>query len=317
MPLGAIIALLIATLLNQKIAGLSIWRTIYYLPTVISGVAVSLLWLQILIHSAGLLNNFLALFHIAGPSWLYDSTWALPSLIMMSVWGVGANMLLYLAGLQGIPTQLYEAATIDGANAWHRFRAVTIPMLSPTIFFNVTISLIGAFQFFTQSFIMTNGGPNNATLSMVLYLYNKAFGQIRFGYASAVAWVLFAIIISFTLLFRNRCPDTGFIMKGKRVASPVGQISVLSDQWSVLITEHWSLHTRLRPGGLDHSKPLQNRRRFPFYAGVQNECRRCTKEYYAPRSTIRDHPQKRSIMAQTLSPDLADRARVAWRVHCF
>ena len=202
-PLGTAIALLLATLLNQKILGLGLWRTIYYLPTVISGVAVSLLWLQIFNPRAGLLNNFLAIFGVQGPSWLYDSNWALSALIVMSVWGVGANMLLYLAGLQTIPTHLYEAATIDGANAWHRFWAVTIPMLSPTIFFNVTISLIGAFQFFTQSFIMTKGGPNNATLSMVLYLYKKSFGQVRFGYASAVAWVLFAIIIFFTLLFQR------------------------------------------------------------------------------------------------------------------
>jgi multiple sugar transport system permease protein len=201
-PLGATIALLIALLLNQNLLGLSLWRTIYYLPTVISGVAVSLLWLQIFNPRAGLLNNFLALFGIQGPTWLYSSTWALPSLIMMSVWGVGANMLLYLAGLQSIPTQLYEAATIDGANALRRFWHVTIPMLTPTIFFNVIISLIGAFQFFTQSFIMTEGGPNNATLSMVLFLYRKAFLQIRFGYASAAAWVLFAIIITFTLLFQ-------------------------------------------------------------------------------------------------------------------
>ena len=201
-PLGAIISLLIALLLNQKITGLSIWRTIYYLPTVISGVAVSLLWLQIFNPRAGLINNFLALFGVQGPNWLYDSNWALSALVVMSVWGVGASMLLYLPGLQGIPTQLYEAATIDGANGWQRFWAVTLPMLSPTIFFNVTISLIGAFQFFTQAFVMTKGGPNNATLSMVLYLYQKAFGQVRFGYASAVAWVLFVVIIAFTLLFQ-------------------------------------------------------------------------------------------------------------------
>jgi multiple sugar transport system permease protein len=201
-PLGTTAALLIATLLNQRIAGLGLWRTIYYLPTVISGVAVSLLWLQIFNPRAGLINNFLSLFGASGPNWLYDSDWALSALVIMSIWGVGANMLLYLAGLQGIPTHLYEAAYIDGANSWQRFRTVTIPMLSPTIFFNVTISLIGAFQFFTQAFVMTKGGPNNATLSMVLYLYNKAFGQVRFGYASAVAWVLFAIIISFTLLFQ-------------------------------------------------------------------------------------------------------------------
>ncbi|MBV7333753.1 sugar ABC transporter permease [Chloroflexi bacterium TSY] len=202
-PLGTTIALLIALVLNQKLLGLGIWRTIYYLPTVISGVAVSLLWLQIFNPRAGLLNNFLAIFGIQGPTWLYSSTWALPALIIMSIWGVGANMLLYLAGLQGIPTHLYEAATIDGANGWRRFWHVTIPMLTPTIFFNVTISLIGAFQFFTQAFIMTEGGPNNATLSMVLFLYRKAFLQIRFGYASAAAWVLFGIIITFTLLFHR------------------------------------------------------------------------------------------------------------------
>jgi multiple sugar transport system permease protein len=202
-PLGTVVALLVATLLNQRIKGLGLWRTIYYLPTVISGVAVSLLWLQIFNPRAGLINNLLTFFGVQGPNWLYDSNYALSALVIMSIWGVGANMLLYLAGLQGIPTHLYEAATIDGANGWQRFRAVTIPMLSPTIFFNVTISLIGAFQFFTQAFVMTKGGPNNATLSMVLFLYNKAFGQVRFGYASAIAWVLFAIIISFTLLFQS------------------------------------------------------------------------------------------------------------------
>lgn len=201
-PLGTALALLIAVLLNQKIVALSVWRTIYYLPTVISGVAVSLLWLQIFNPRAGLLNNFLGLFGIPGPAWLYSSQWALPALIIMSVWGVGSSMLLYLAGLQGIPTHLYEAAIIDGANSVRKFWHITIPMLTPTIFFSVIISLIGAFQFFTQALIMTDGGPNNATLSMVLYLYNKAFLQVRFGYASAVAWVLFAIIITFTLIFQ-------------------------------------------------------------------------------------------------------------------
>jgi multiple sugar transport system permease protein len=201
-PLGTALALLIAVLLNQKIVALSVWRTIYYLPTVISGVAVSLLWLQIFNPRAGLLNNFLGLFGIPGPAWLYSSQWALPALIIMSVWGVGSSMLLYLAGLQGIPTHLYEAAIIDGASSVRKFWHITVPMLTPTIFFSVIISLIGAFQFFTQALIMTEGGPNNATLSMVLYLYNKAFLQVRFGYASAVAWVLFAIIITFTLIFQ-------------------------------------------------------------------------------------------------------------------
>ena len=200
-PLGAATALAVALLLNQKVVGLGVWRTVYYLPSVISGVAVAVLWLQIFNPRMGLINNALKVVGIEGPSWIFDSTWALPSLIIMSLWAVGANMLLYLAGLQGIPTYLYEAAKIDGASVWRRFWHVTIPMLSPTIFFNVVISLIAAFQFFTQSFIMTNGGPNNSTLSMVLFLYRKAFQQTRFGYASAVAWVLFAIIICFTLLF--------------------------------------------------------------------------------------------------------------------
>jgi multiple sugar transport system permease protein len=201
-PLSVITAMLIALLLNQKIPGLGIWRTIYYLPTVISGVAVSILWLQIFNPRAGMINNFLGIFGIQGPKWLFDSHWAMPALVLMSLWSVGANVLLYLAGMQGIPTAFYEAATIDGANGFRRFWHITIPMLTPTIFFNVIISIIGALQLFTQVNIMTNGGPNNATLSMVLYLYGKAFKQIRFGYASATAWILFAIIITFTLLFQ-------------------------------------------------------------------------------------------------------------------
>jgi multiple sugar transport system permease protein len=201
-PLGTSTALLLALLLNQKIISLPVWRTIYYLPSVISGVAVSLVWVQMFNPRAGFINSALSLIGIQGPNWLFSSTWALPSLIIMSTWGIGASMLLYLAGLQGIPTHLHEAATIDGANAWYRFWHITIPMLSPTIFFNVIINLIAAFQMFTQALIMTDGGPNNATLSMVLYLYRKAFEQTRFGYASAVAWILFAIIICFTLLFQ-------------------------------------------------------------------------------------------------------------------
>jgi multiple sugar transport system permease protein len=200
-PLGVATALAVAMLLNQKIVALSTWRTIYYMPSLISGVAVSVLWMQIFNPRMGLLNGFLALVGIEGPKWIFDSNWALPSLIIMSVWGVGSTMLLYLAGLQGIPTELYEAAEIDGANSVRRFRHITVPMLTPTIFFNMVMGIIGAFQFFTQSYVMTGGGPNNATLSMVLFLYRKAFQQTRFGYASAVAWVLFAIIVTFTLLF--------------------------------------------------------------------------------------------------------------------
>ena len=128
----------------------------------------------------------------------------MPSLILMSVWGTGGSMLIFLAGLQSIPSVLYEAAEIDGANIWHRFRHVTIPMLTPTIFFNVVMRIIGSWQVFTQAYVMTNGGPANSTLTMVLYLYRKGFEQFQFGYASALAWLLFAIILVFTLLtFRS------------------------------------------------------------------------------------------------------------------
>ena len=203
-PLGIIFALVIAMLLNQNVLGLGVWRTVYYLPSIVSGVAVSILWLYLLNPRFGLINQMLARVGIDGPRWIYSEQWAIPSFIMMGVWGAGGNMLLYLAGLQGIPTELYEAAKIDGAGAWRCFRHVTIPMLTPTIFFNLIMSIIGAWQVFTQSYIMTGGGPNNATLTMVLYLYRKAFQQFYFGYASALAWVLFAIVLGFTLLvFRS------------------------------------------------------------------------------------------------------------------
>jgi multiple sugar transport system permease protein len=200
-PLGVVVSLSVAMLLNQKIVGLSGWRTVYYMPSLISGVAVSVLWLQIFNPRMGLLNGILKVFGIQGPSWIFDSNWALPSLIIMSVWSIGATMLLYLAGLQGIPTELYEAAEIDGAGKVRKFANITIPMLTPTIFFNSLIGIIAAFQLFTQAMVMTGGGPNNATLTMVLFLYRKAFQQTRFGYASAVAWILFGIIVVFTVLY--------------------------------------------------------------------------------------------------------------------
>ncbi|MCB0065229.1 MAG: sugar ABC transporter permease [Caldilineaceae bacterium] len=199
-PANVIVALTIALLMNQKIVGLGFWRVIYYLPSVVSGVAVALLWGYVLNPRFGLINAGLAAIGIEGPRWLYSEEWAVPGFILMGLWGAGGAMLLYLAGLQGIPTQLYEAAEIDGANAWHRFWNVTIPMLTPTIYFNVLISIIASFQVFTQSFILTNGGPNNATLTQVLYLYRKGFQDFQFGYASALAWALFTVILFFTIL---------------------------------------------------------------------------------------------------------------------
>jgi multiple sugar transport system permease protein len=199
-PSGIILALAIAMLMNQKVKLVGIWRTLFYIPSLVQGVAVAVLWGYVLNPRFGLLNLGLKAIGIPGPRWLYSEVWAVPGFIIMGLWGAGGAMLLYLAGLQGIPTQLYEAAEIDGANAWKRFRHITIPMLTPTIYFNLLINIIGSFQVFTQSYIMTQGGPNNATLTQVLYLYRKGFQDFQFGYASALAWALFLVILVFTVL---------------------------------------------------------------------------------------------------------------------
>jgi multiple sugar transport system permease protein len=199
-PTSIVISLSIALLMNQKVAGIGLWRTLYYLPSVVQGVAVAVLWGFVLNPRFGLINAGLKMIGIEGPRWLYSEDWAVPGLILMGLWGAGGGMLLYLAGLQGIPTALYEAAEIDGANAIRRFLHITIPMLTPTIYFNLLINIIGSFQVFTQSYVMTDGGPNNATLTQVLYLYRKGFLNFQFGYASALAWALFLLIMVFTIL---------------------------------------------------------------------------------------------------------------------
>jgi multiple sugar transport system permease protein len=194
-------ALAVALLLNQKVVALGFWRLVYYLPSVVSGVAVAILWGWVLNPRFGLLNAGLMALGVQNPPrWLYSEQWAVPGFILMGLWGAGGAMLLYLAGLQGIPTALYEAADIDGANSWNKFWYITLPMLTPTIFFNTLMSIIASFQVFTQVYIMTNGGPNNATLTMVLYLYRRAFVNLKFGYASALAWILFFIILIFTMM---------------------------------------------------------------------------------------------------------------------
>ncbi len=197
-PVGIILSLLIALLLNQKIPGTAIWRTIYYLPSVVSGVAISLLWVWIFHSQFGLINVMLRLIGIQGPAWLGDPNYALPALIIMSFWGIGGGMVINLAGLQGIPTELYEAASIDGANAWQRFWSVTLPMLSPVLFFNLVMGVIDAFQYFTNAYVMTNGGPGRATLFYNLFLYQNAFRYYKMGYASALAWFLFLLILLLT-----------------------------------------------------------------------------------------------------------------------
>jgi multiple sugar transport system permease protein len=200
-PLGIVLGVGVSLLLNTKVKGLSVWRTIYFLPAVVGGVAVSVLWVGLLNPDYGVLNKFLRVIGLSNPPhWLSSSTWALPALVLMGLWSVGGSMVLYLAGLQGVPTQLYEAAAIDGAGRWRRFWHVTLPMLSPVIFFNVIMGLISSFQVFTQARVMTNGGPNNATLFYALDLYNNSFRYFKLGYASAQAWILFGIILVLTLV---------------------------------------------------------------------------------------------------------------------
>lgn len=200
-PLSVVGALCLAVLLNQKIPGLSLWRTIFYLPVVTSGVAVALLWSWIFQPSYGLINIFLfEVFGIKGPAWFFSENWAVPAFIIMSLWGIGGPMLIYLAGLQGIPTALYESAEIDGANAFKRFWHITLPMITPVLFFNTVMSLIASFQVFTPAFVITKGGPNYASYFYVLYLYQNAFENFRMGYASALAWILFVLILLVTIV---------------------------------------------------------------------------------------------------------------------
>ncbi len=212
-PLTMSAGILVALLMNQKLKSISIFRTIFYLPSVTAGIASSVLWYFIFQPQYGLLNysiqefgrilNFLVgsilpvSFNLQGPEWLTDPNWVKTAYVIMSLWGVGSGMIIYLAGLQGIPEQLYEAADIDGASSWQQFLNVTLPMLSPVIFYNLILSLIGSFQIFTQAFVLSNGNgsPADAALFFVLYIYQQAFQFQHFGYASALAWVLFVVIL--------------------------------------------------------------------------------------------------------------------------
>ncbi len=207
LPLGLFVGFGLALLLNQNVPGVSVWRTVYFLPSVVAGVAVAILWVRILSPKNGLLNPLLEQwFGIEGPGWFTDPDWAVPALVLMSLWGVGGGTIIYLAGLQGIPTSLYDAAKVDGADALRRFRHVTLPMMSPVIFYNLVLGLIGAFQYFTEVYVATggDGGPQRATLFYNLYLYQNAFKYNDMGYASALAWVLFLVVLLLTLLvFRS------------------------------------------------------------------------------------------------------------------
>lgn len=198
-PLRLIVNLFGAILLNQKLRGIRIFRTILYSPTVVPAVASAMVWVWIMLPHGGLLSLLLNMLGLPEQRLLFDQRTALITLIFMGLWGFGTGMLIFLAGLQSIPQHLYEAAEIDGANAWDRFRHITLPMLSPVIFFNLVTSVMGNFQAFDPAFLITEGGPNYATHFYVLNLYNFGFRYLKMGLATAMAWVLFFIIMFFTL----------------------------------------------------------------------------------------------------------------------
>jgi multiple sugar transport system permease protein len=205
-PLGLILSLALALLLNQRVRLLSLWRTIYFLPALVTGAALALLWQYMFNEQFGVFNAVLTMANLPTVPWLSSESWIIPSLIMASLWGVGGAMLIFLGGLQGIPTDLYEAAMIDGANVWRKFWHITVPMLSPTIFYNLIFGIIGSFQVFTLVFLLTNGngGPNYASYVYTLYIYQEAFQDGRLGYSAGLGWVLFALILVLTLLvFRS------------------------------------------------------------------------------------------------------------------
>lgn len=201
-PMGMALALLLAVLLNQPLRGMRVFRTIFFLPTLVTGVALGVLWMWLLQPEYGVVNRALGLFGIRGPLWLQSEVWSKPALIFMSLWGVGGSVLIFLAGLQGIPRELYEAAEIDGAGFWRKFTNVTLPLLTPTIFFILVVGIIGSFQVFTQAYVVSGGlgGPLDSTLFYVFYLYRKGFEDFQMGYASAMAWVLFVVVFVLTLL---------------------------------------------------------------------------------------------------------------------
>lgn len=199
-PIGQILALIMALLLNQRIRFQGFWRTAFYLPAVVSGVAGSVLWVWMYHPELGIINNLLDLVGIEGRNWLYEKETVLNALVAKSLWNIGVPMVIYLAALQGMPQRLYEAADIDGASEWAKFRSITLPMLSPAIFFNVVMAIIGGVQTFAEPYVMTGGGPDNATLFLGLHLYQSAFHYLKMGYASAMAWIMFILIFGLTLI---------------------------------------------------------------------------------------------------------------------
>lgn len=207
LPVALALSVAIALLLNQKLRGMAFFRTLYYLPSVVPTVAASILWLWLLNPEYGLVNKTLEWLHIPTTQWLQSPVWSKPAFIVLDLWMIGGGIVIYLAALQGVPEHLYEAAELDGASAWRKTWHITLPAISPVIFFNLILGIIGTFQYFTQSFLMTGsppGGPANSTLFYALYLFQNAFTYFRMGYAAAMAWVLFLLTLLATLLiFRS------------------------------------------------------------------------------------------------------------------
>ncbi len=199
-PLVMAVGLLLALLLNVKVRGQAFFRTLFFLPSIVPIVASAVLWVWVLNPQYGLVNTVLQFLGLPTPGWLADPAWAKPALILMSVWGAGHNMVLYLAGLQDVPRELHEAAEIDGANAWQKTWYITLPVISPVLFFTLVMGMIGSFQYFTNAWVMSGNGPDDSTLFYALYLFNNAFLYFRMGYASAMAWLLFLVILGATLL---------------------------------------------------------------------------------------------------------------------
>jgi len=199
-PLGLFFAIILAMLLNYRVWGLTFFRATFFLPSIVPGVAAAVVWAWILNPEYGLINDMLARIGLPGPPWLTSEIWSKPAFILMSLWGIGSTAIIFLAALQDIPVHLYEAAEIDGANLFQRARYVTLPMLTPAIFFNLVMGIIGALQIFTQVYVISDGGPLWSTLFYVFYLYRQGFQYFNMGYASALSLVLFVITLIFTLI---------------------------------------------------------------------------------------------------------------------
>jgi len=198
-PLSIFGSLLLASMLNQQLKGMPIFRTIFFIPSIISGVVLSVIWLWMFNPEYGLINSGLAFFGLPGPLWLQSASWSKPALVLMSLWTVGGGrMLVFLAALQGIPRHLYEAVELEGGGWWTKFRHVTVPLISPILFLWTVMEVIFSMQVFVEAYIMTNGGPANSTLFFNLHLYNKSFNDFQMGYASAMAWLLLVITLVVT-----------------------------------------------------------------------------------------------------------------------